>query len=292
MDKVNILVVGDKKKDSLFLEETLAGIGFKVWVIDSPDEALRLIKDVSFVVVICDLHLSGMSGIDMTKAILRIRPGISVLIVTDCSFIPSAVEAMEAGAYEYIIHPFNPGEVKIVTKRAVERFYLISSDRKKEQFAELSAKDGLTGVYNRRFLNVYVNNKISTMKRMAEKFSLLMADLDYFKRYNDTKGHVAGDELLRKVCDVFVESVRQQGDMIFRYGGEEFVIFLERTDKKGAFLVAERIRTLVNLYAPITVSIGISTSPDDGANLDELLVKADSALYKAKETGRDRVCMA
>jgi diguanylate cyclase (GGDEF)-like protein len=118
-----------------------------------------------------------------------------------------------------------------------------------------------------------------------------MVDIDHFKVFNDTRGHPAGDELLNQLCKLFQDSVRQ-GDIVFRYGGEEFLIFLEHTSKQVAYSVSERIRQAVQAQMPVTVSIGISTFPDDGQDTDELINKADVALYKAKEQGRNRVCLS
>lgn len=291
MDEVKVLIIEDKKKDLILLDKLLKSLGYKVWSVENGEEGSRLVKDIGISVVITELHLPGMSGIDITKTIMKINPQISVIVITAYTFISMAVEAMEEGAYGYITKPFNSSEIRIVLERAVERFYLLSSDKKKERFAELSVKDALTGVYNRRFLKMYLSNKISVISHTPEKFSLLMIDIDYFKKYNDTKGHLAGDKLLRKMCELFEESVRND-DVVFRYGGEEFVAFLAHTDKVDAALVAERIRAVVNLYMPVTVSIGIGTFPDDGVELETLIAKVDAVLYKAKEAGRNRVCAA
>ena len=288
--EINILIIEDNKEYTQFLEKVLKGVGYKTWVASTGKEGISLAKNRSFATIITELHLPDMNGKEVTQKMLKVNFNVSVVIITTYTFIKSAIEAMEEGAYGYITKPFNPSEVRIVVERAIERFFLLSSGREKEHFAELSVKDGLTGVYNRRFLNVYMTNKISIMKRKAEKLSILMIDIDHFKQYNDTKGHMAGDELLKKMCRLFQESIRTE-DIIFRYGGEEFIILLEYTDKKGASLVAERIRSLVNLYMPTTVSVGVGTFPDDGVALEELLSKTDVALYKAKETGRNKVCL-
>lgn len=290
MEEINILVIEDKKEDAMFLESALQSQGYKVWVASNGEEAMKLFKTMHFAVVVTELHMPGMDGIEITKEMLKTKPNINVVVVTPYTFISSAIEAMEEGAYGYITKPFNPSEINIVIERAIERHFLLSSEEDRKQFAELSVKDPLTGVYNRRFLKIYIPNKISLMKRVSEKFSLLLADIDYFKKYNDSNGHLAGDELLRKMCKLFRETVRHE-DFIFRYGGEEFLIFLDHTDKKSAILVAERIRNLVNLYMPTTVSIGLGTYPDDGNSLDDLFSKVDQALYRAKEMGRNRVIL-
>jgi len=288
MQDINILVIEDKKEDAGFLEETLKSQGYKVWLASSGEEGLKLFKGIPFAVVVTELHMGEMDGVEITKEMLKSKPNINVVVITAYTFISSAIEAMEEGAYGYITKPFNASEINIVLERAIERYFLLSSEEDRKQFAELSVKDPLTGVYNRRFLKIYIPNKISLMKRVSEKFSLLLVDIDYFKKFNDTNGHLAGDDLLRKMCKLFRETVRHE-DFIFRYGGEEFLIFLDHIDKRSAQMVAERIRNLVNLYMPTSVSIGLGTYPDDGNNLEELFSKIDQALYRAKETGRNKV---
>lgn len=290
MDEVKILVVEDNKEDLAALEKILKELGYKLWSTDCGEEALKIIKQNSMDLIITELHMPGMNGTDITRAALKINPNISVVVITAYSFISLAVEAMEEGAYGYVTKPFNLSEIRIALERAIERFYLLSSDRKKEYYAELSVKDALTGVYNRRYLRMYISQQIEMTNRASEKFSILMIDIDYFKKYNDTNGHLAGDKLLRKVCEVFAESVRDD-DILFRYGGEEFVVFLAYADKVDASLVAERIRASINLFMPVTVSIGIGTYPDDGLELEALIMNVDAALYRAKEKGRNTVCL-
>lgn len=290
MEKANILIIEDKKEDALFLEDTLKAQDYKVWTAHKPEEGVKIARNVPFGVVLTELYMPGINGIEITKEMFKINPAINTIVMTAYSFIEFAVEAMEAGAYGYITKPFNVSEIKIMIKRALERHALLSSNLEKEQFAEMSVKDSLTGAYNRRFLKVYINNKIMMMNRMLEKFSVLMIDIDFFKKYNDTNGHLAGDELLRKVAKLFYESIRK-GDFVFRYGGEEFLLFLDNADKQSAYMVAERIRTTISLYLPATVSIGISTFPEDGEDFEKIVSNADGALYKAKESGRNKCCL-
>ena len=293
MDEINILIVEDKKENLIFLERTLETKGYKPWSCTNGKEAIKLIKNTPFAAVVTELHMPGLNGLEITKETLKHQPNASVIVITAYSFISSAVEAMEEGAYGYITKPFNTSEVKIVVERGVERYNLLTLHAEKKHFAQLSVKDDITGIYNHRFFRLYITHRFSSIKEglSSEKFSLLMIDLDFFKKYNDTYGHLAGDDLLRKISQLFQDAVHEK-DTTFRYGGEEFVIFLDRADKKDASVVAERIHTLINLYMPVTVSIGISTYPDDAQLPDELVAKADEALYKAKETGRNRTCLA
>lgn len=290
MEDINVLVIEDDPKAAGVLEDTLKQAGYKVWMVDHPKRGLELAQQMTFATVVTELRFAGMNGVELSKAMSQLSPETSVVVVT--AFISSAVEAMEAGAYGYVTKPFNPAEVRIVVQRAAERFALLSTQTEKRRYAELSVTDGLTGAFNRRSFDLYLTQQVSARGRHpTDRFSLLMIDLDDFKRYNDTRGHLAGDELLQQLARVLRESIRQ-GDMAFRYGGEEFVIVLGQADKKDAVLIAERLRHLVQLYTSATISIGASSYPEDGADGPSLVGRADAALYAAKEAGKNRVCLA
>ena len=162
---------------------------------------------------------------------------------------------------------------------------------------ELAITDSLTCVFNRRYYLERFKEEIERSRKFNYKFSCLMIDIDYFKDFNDRYGHVVGDAILRELSRTIQENIRQI-DLICRYGGEEFSVILSETDKDAAGLAAERIRRAIEdrhvlVYdeeLKITVSIGISTYPDDGKEIERLIDKADSALYQAKQTGRNKVC--
>jgi len=235
--------------------------------------------------------MPDMSGSDLVRAVKNIDTKISIVVITPYLFINSAIEVMEDGAFGYITKPFNPSEIRIVVEHAVERYALMDEANKKSYYYDLSILDGLTGVYNHRYLHEVLDREITRARRYPQHFCAIMTDVDNFKKYNDTNGHMAGDELLRGLTNLFVRSVRNL-DMVFRYGGEEFVILMIETDKKGAVLAAERVLNLVRLSLPTTISMGISDYPADAAEKDVLIDKADKALYQAKITGKNKVCVA
>jgi len=232
-----------------------------------------------------------MAGHELVRAIRNFDPRISIIVITPYLFINSAIEVMESGAFGYITKPFNPSEIRIIVEHAAEHYFLIEEADKKAYYYDLSILDGLTGVYNHRHLHEILDKEITRARRYPQHFSVVMLDVDNFKKYNDTNGHLAGDELLREMASLFVRSIRTV-DMVFRYGGEEFVLLMVETDKKGAILAAERILNLVRLSLPTTISMGIADYPTDAADKDVLLDKADKALYKAKAEGKNRVCLA
>jgi diguanylate cyclase (GGDEF)-like protein len=161
-------------------------------------------------------------------------------------------------------------------------------DKKKIEI--LSITDHLTKLYNRRYFSNIIDKEFAKAIRRKECLSFLMIDADKFKEYNDTYGHLKGDELLVSLAEIFEGIVRRSEDLVFRMGGEEFGVLLPNTDSKGAFLVAEKIREKVQNSTKITVSVGLAcVFPKVGEYSEELLKQADSNLYKAKDMGRNKV---
>lgn len=286
-----ILVIEDEKEARDTLGSVLYAAGHNVNVVTSAKEGLKILKDIHCAVVITELRMPDMSGSELVRSIRNLDPKISVIVITPYLFINSAIEVMEDGAFGYITKPFNPSEIRIVVEHAVERYYLMDEAGKKSYYYDLSILDGLTGVYNHRYLHEVLDREIARARRYPQHLAIIMSDVDNFKKYNDTNGHLAGDELLRGMTNLFVRSIRNL-DMVFRYGGEEFVVMMIETDKKGATLAAERILNLVRLSLPTTISMGISDYPADATDKDVLIDKADKALYQAKTTGKNKICLA
>ncbi|MFC1536650.1 GGDEF domain-containing protein [Pseudomonadota bacterium] len=177
----------------------------------------------------------------------------------------------------------------------------IESELSKHQKAlrQIATNDGLTGVYNRRSFDTIVDKEVERARRYERDLSLMIIDIDHFKQINDTFGHVAGDAVLKALAEKLSEQLRSN-DHLARYGGEEFVIILPETPLEMAQLLAERVRKSAgeheyqvgnNQTSHLTLSIGVSSFPEQASTVEELTFRADSALYEAKETGRNRVCI-
>jgi diguanylate cyclase (GGDEF)-like protein len=164
----------------------------------------------------------------------------------------------------------------------------VNNARLYEETKSFSLHDPLTGLANRRFMDIQMDKGLDAAERYEEEFSVIMADIDHFKRYNDEHGHQEGDNLLKKVADILSLEVRR-ADCVFRYGGEEFLIILPKTGPATAFEAAERLRKAVQQEAGVTISLGIASLTPTDQRKEDLIDHADKALYRAKEGGRNRV---
>lgn len=184
---------------------------------------------------------------------------------------------------------FNAYDTKMLTLVANQVALAMANAKLYTQTRELSVKDELTGVHNRRHFGHVLQLEWKRAIRFKRELSLLMADVDFFKRYNDTYGHLEGDKVLRSIGALLAANLREV-DTVARFGGEEFVVLLPDTDKHGALAVAEKLRHLVQEKIPgITVSIGVANHPEDVQEMEDMIDHADIALYEAKDGGRNQV---
>jgi diguanylate cyclase (GGDEF)-like protein len=194
--------------------------------------------------------------------------------------------------------PFEEDDLDTLGSFAAQASVAIENVILHKEAQRLSITDGLTGVWNRRYLSLTLAKEIERAQRFERPMSVLMVDIDHFKDVNDEHGHLRGDEVLVELTQRVMGTIRSQIDTLARYGGEEFVIVLPETPREGARFVANKLRRVVRgkpfvsdvgKDVSITVSIGVAAYPDDGSSAEELLKAADVAMYRAKKRGRDRV---
>ncbi|NIA30838.1 MAG: diguanylate cyclase [Actinobacteria bacterium] len=306
--KGKILVVDDIPVNIQLMQKYLSPSGYEILFARNGEEALVQVENGNPDLVLLDVMMPKMDGFE-TCRILKSNDKtqyIPIIMVTALNEIEDKVKGIEAGADDFITKPFNKLELLARTKSLlrIKRLHdqlqekVFQLEQAKERLRELAIKDGLTGLYNHRYFKRFLTQEIKRARRHKSQVSLIMMDIDHFKNYNDTYGHLAGDEVLRNVAKLMTGNIRSI-DVAARYGGEEFVIVLPQTNKNAAKIVAEKLRTLVGDQkfqnedtqpnGKITISMGVATFPENATNLEELIHQADQRLYHAKSLGRNCV---
>jgi two-component system cell cycle response regulator len=291
-----ILVIDDDEDVRILLRDLLEESLYAVDTASCGEEALKMIRVSTYDMVVTDLRMAGMHGLEVIKEVKAIDPGIDVIVMTGYASVNSAVESMKAGAIDYITKPFNSDQIRLVVKKNIERrnFQRLASER--EFYKILSSIDGLTELYNYRYFHQHLTMEIERERRYSRPLSLIMLDIDDFKEYNDRYGHPVGDLVLKNLAAI-LKSATRGCDVICRYGGEEFAIVLPETDKKEAANVCERMRQAVEdatmcdgegtPIGNISITVGLASFPADAEDKAQLIEKADKALYQGKRTGKN-----
>lgn len=301
-----ILVVDDTPTSLRLLHGILKGLG-EIGFAKSGEEALELIAERMPDLVLLDAQMPGIGGYATCAAIKANRETaeLPVVFVTANTDTASETEALSIGAADFIHKPVNP---PVVLARVRTQLTLKA---RTDALRALNSIDALTGIPNRRAFDETIAREWRRAVRRNEPISLLMMDVDYFKAYNDTYGHPAGDVCLRHVGHALTQCARRAGDFVARYGGEEFVAILPHTAPREGLLVAERMRQQVRSLGiahgrsdaaqVVTLSGGLATifpnvDAGEAVNGEGLMISheallrlADNALYEAKQHGRDTV---
>jgi two-component system chemotaxis response regulator CheY len=294
---LKILIAEDDPISRRLLEATLNGWGYDVLVTSDGSEAWEAMQQSEAPgLVISDWMMPHMDGLELCRKIRQMeRTGYTYFIIlTAKGRKKDVIEGLEAGADDFLIKPFDREELKCRTrigKRIIEL---------EQRILKLATTDSLTGVLNRRAFFERLEQEINKSLRENTSLSLILTDIDYFKKVNDRYGHQAGDMVLQGFTEQLLNSSRPY-DFVGRYGGEEFVICLPGAGLSQSGSVAERMRSKVEemkIILPdgsqsirITASFGTTSFLMDSKDkVDSLIKRADNALYKAKNEGRNRVC--
>lgn len=295
-------------EDSVFtadkLTEYLTAAGHAVDRADQANDALTLGRGQHYDLIIVSLRIDGHDGLRLCSHFRSQEQTrhVPILLVLDEFDLPNLAKGLELGVNDYLVKPVDRNELLARTRTQIRRRRYHHKLRAMLQSSvSMAYTDALTGVYNRRYMNSHLDRKILEIADAGKPVSVMMFDIDHFKKVNDTHGHGAGDAVLKQLAARVVDNVRDF-DMVARYGGEEFVVIMPTTTAEAAFMVAERLRKrIADTPFPIpgreepltvTISVGVATTTDPNEEAASLLERVDSFLYRAKRAGRNRCCSA
>jgi two-component system cell cycle response regulator len=292
----HILIVDDDVaiRDSML--EFITRSGYNAQTVSSAEEAIEFLKSTRVDLVITDIMLPGKNGLQLTDLIKQ-NYDIEIIVMTGYSENYSYEEAINKGASDLVFKPFRFEELILRLKRVLkERRLTKDRNRILSKLENLAITDGLTKLYNLRHFYNQLEIEIDRSNRYGHPLALLLLDIDNFKMYNDTYGHLEGDKVLVRLGQIIKSCLRTM-DCAYRYGGEEFTIILPETTGKEAKNVAHRIRTSVEIesffpesgdIANITISIGV-TEYSRKEPLTTVIQRADRAMYNSKAKGRNAI---
>ncbi len=292
----SILIVDDDIAIKDSVTEYLKAINYDVKSALNATEALEILNSFKADVVLTDIMMQGMDGLELTRRIKE-SYDIDVMVMTGYSAEYSYENAVQSGASDFIFKPFRFEELDLRIKRVLRE-----ADFKKERtkllkkLEKIAITDALTGLYNSRHFFAQIKTEVNRHIRYSRALSLLILDIDFFKNYNDTWGHLEGDKVLMEIGET-VNSCMRSMDTAYRYGGEEFTILLPETKLQKACLVGNRIKDSIRsvIFEPepgtkasVTVSLG-ATELAKGEDFRSFIDRADKAMYKSKDTGRNKL---
>lgn len=325
---MGILIVDDSLVSRTFIADLLHEVGYTdLTLCDSVEQAYQAIgvnepgwMETDLDLILLDINLPGKSGIDACRELSGhvIFCDVPIIIISGADYLDGLESAFAAGATDYIIKPPSHTELlarvrsalrlktEMNRRKAREEDLLVLNERLAEMNRELerlTVTDSLTGLSNRRFFNEFLSREWLRGQRSQHPFSVIMIDIDHFKKYNDCYGHLEGDICLQKIAWALQDTLCRAGDVLARYGGEEFVAILPHTDMHGAMELATAFHARIHeLAIPhgespvasiVTISVGIaSVIPTQEISPSQVVAMADEALYLAKQAGRNQSMVA
>ena len=290
-----VLLIVDDDPNSIHLLADIFNQDYDILFATTGQKALEIASQEKPSLILLDVIMPEMDGYEVCKQ-LKQNPDtldIPIIFVTAHSNVTQEIHALEMGAADFISKPFAPGIVKLRVKNQIELRYL------QKQLIQLAITDGLTGISNRRNFDQKLFDEWHRAIRMQQSLTVIMIDVDHFKKYNDCYGHQAGDACLEHVAALLMDSCNRNNDFVARYGGEEFAMILPETTTPSV-VIEKLFQILKELAIPhemsefrqITLSAGISIrTPNHDENPSVLICEADKALYSAKNLGRNQAVL-
>jgi diguanylate cyclase (GGDEF)-like protein len=282
-ERGRILLAEDDTHDRRVAQSLLELAGYRVIEVSDGREALEHLKKQPFDVLITDLDVGGYDGLVLTAQAREAIPDIQVIVVTGEGSKETVIAALRYGVFDYVEKPVDPDRLLVTVSRAVEKGLML------RELVRLARTDGLTGLYNQRYFHEILDREVRRCRRQDRPLTLVLVDVDSFKGFNDRHGHLAGDECLVRIATCLREACRRDIDMVFRYGGDEFVIVLPEAGHDIAREVCERVRERVQALGAdgISVSLGVAGLEEE-EDARVFIRHADEAMYLAKQLGGDR----
>jgi two-component system cell cycle response regulator len=295
-----ILVVEDRAETVAWFQAALEPKN-EVAAVGNFDEALVRAKGGDFDLIIVSLGIKAFDGLRLCSN-LRSLPEVRntpILVLIGEGDSKKLVQALDMGVNDYLVRPVDQNELQARVRTQLRKKQYADKLRHNMQLSlEMAITDQLTGLHNRRYMSRHLDTLLKNSATSGKPVAFLIMDIDYFKAVNDTYGHDAGDEVLREFANRISANVRGM-DLACRFGGEEFVVVMPDTDIAYAYTVAERLRHSVEMtpfpisrephQIHVTISIGMAATAKTNETAEELLHRADQALYRAKREGRNRV---
>ena len=280
----SILIVDDEQAIRDILAEALRLMGHHVETAGDGVEAVQKIEQKDFSIVITDMMMPRMDGMELIEYLVNNRKWIDIIAITGHTMSYQYTDVIAAGAADFIAKPFTINELEAKLKRIFRERHLL------EELERLAVKDPLTGLYNRRLFEKTARKEAGRAARYNHPLCLFYIDIDNFKEYNDLHGHQAGDQVLKEVARILTTIVRQNVDTAYRFGGDEFTLLLPHLTYEAAMKVASRIIEAYNRLQlePTHLSIGgalyLHKTDNVDQNLDDLVRRSDRALFFAKHS--------
>jgi two-component system cell cycle response regulator len=270
-----ILVVDDEDAIRDPIVEMLIHLGFPADSADSAEDALQKLNKKSYAFMLTDIKMPEMDGLELIKYVKKDQPNVCAIAMTGYSKDYQYMDVVNAGASDFINKPFLIEELEAKIRRAIIERNI------KEELNRLSITDSLTGLFNQRHFYSRLNEEIVRARRQKNQLAMILLDLDDFKQFNDEKGHVAGDEVLKKVGIIINANIRQGVDSGYRYGGDEFAVILIDANVDISQRIAKRIEESIEKDCKLTASTGYANFSEE-MTAEAFVEKADQYLYKFK----------
>lgn len=305
---MKILIIDDSKIERVVIRSYLQHLNYEIFDAEDGETGIKLFTECNPDIILLGVVMNGINGYQVARQLRnQSNDWVPIIFLSGKTKPEDIAIGINAGGDDYLPKPIIK-QVLIAKMTAMERIAAMRNQLLQvthnlqlanEELAQLAMLDGLTGIANRRYLDISLHKEIARARRNVLPLTLIIADIDFFKKYNDHYGHLQGDECLKSVAKALQQTLLRPGELVARYGGEEFCMILPDTNEKNAIIMADKllnsVRALecqhagIDPHALLSISLGVvSIIPDHNLTVKSLIELADKKLYQAKENGRNQ----